>query len=47
MLAPGGVRIGTSALTSRSFKEQDFVNVAEYLHRAVQIAISVQVGFLF
>ncbi|GBC00257.1 hypothetical protein RclHR1_00380025 [Rhizophagus clarus] len=42
MLAPGGVRIGTSALTSRSFKEQDFVKVAEYLHRAVQIALSVQ-----
>ncbi|RIA92213.1 serine hydroxymethyltransferase [Glomus cerebriforme] len=42
MLAPGGVRIGTPALTSRSFKEQDFVKVAEYLHRAVQIALSVQ-----
>ncbi|PKY13833.1 serine hydroxymethyltransferase [Rhizophagus irregularis] len=42
MLAPGGVRIGTSALTSRSFREQDFVKVAEYLHRAVQIALSVQ-----
>ncbi|CAI2179705.1 2874_t:CDS:2 [Funneliformis geosporum] len=42
MLAPGGVRLGTSALTSRSFKEQDFVKVAEYLHRAVQIAILVQ-----
>ncbi|CAI2180048.1 12748_t:CDS:2 [Funneliformis geosporum] len=34
MLAPGGVRLGTSALTSRSFKEQDFVKVAEYLHRS-------------
>ena len=43
MLSPGGVRLGTSALTSRSFKEQDFVKVAEYLHRAVQIALSVQV----
>uniref|UniRef100_A0A1D1Z011 Serine hydroxymethyltransferase n=1 Tax=Anthurium amnicola TaxID=1678845 RepID=A0A1D1Z011_9ARAE len=42
MLAPGGVRIGTAALTSRSFKEHDFVKVAEYLHRAVQIALSVQ-----
>jgi glycine hydroxymethyltransferase len=47
MLAPGGVRVGTSALTSRSFKEQDFVKVAEYLHRAVQIALSVQVRFPF
>lgn len=39
---PGGVRIGTSALTSRSFKEADFVKVAEFLHRACQIALKVQ-----
>ncbi|CAG8575849.1 1183_t:CDS:2, partial [Gigaspora rosea] len=43
MVSPGGVRIGTPALTSRSFKEDDFVKVAEYLHRVVQIAIKVQV----
>ncbi|CAG8585262.1 9067_t:CDS:2 [Ambispora gerdemannii] len=42
MFSPGGVRVGTSALTSRSFKEQDFVKVAEFLHRAVQIAVSIQ-----
>ncbi|CAG8644374.1 6202_t:CDS:2 [Cetraspora pellucida] len=42
MVSPGGVRVGTPALTSRSFKEQDFVKVAEYLHRVVQIAIKVQ-----
>ncbi|KAF0388360.1 serine hydroxymethyltransferase [Gigaspora margarita] len=42
MVSPGGVRIGTPALTSRSFKEDDFVKVAEYLHRVVQIAIKVQ-----
>ncbi|CAG8609787.1 3698_t:CDS:2 [Ambispora leptoticha] len=42
MLSPGGVRLGTPALTSRSFKEQDFVKVAEFLHRAVQIAVSIQ-----
>ncbi|CAG8554759.1 23027_t:CDS:2, partial [Racocetra persica] len=42
MVSPGGVRIGTPALTSRSFKEPDFVKVAEYLHRVVQIAIKVQ-----
>jgi glycine hydroxymethyltransferase len=29
-------------LTSRSFKEEDFVQVAEFLHRAAQIAITVQ-----
>jgi glycine hydroxymethyltransferase len=41
-LSPGGVRIGTAALTSRSFKEQDMVKVAEFLHRTVQIALVVQ-----
>ncbi|KAG9304989.1 hypothetical protein G9A89_007392 [Geosiphon pyriformis] len=42
MLSPGGVRLGTPALTSRSFKEEDFVKVAGFLHRAVQIASLVQ-----
>ncbi|KAL7750514.1 glycine hydroxymethyltransferase shm1 [Sorochytrium milnesiophthora] len=41
-LTPGGVRLGTPALTSRSFKESDFVQVAEFLHRAVQIALRAQ-----
>ncbi|KAF8978495.1 Serine hydroxymethyltransferase, cytosolic [Entomortierella lignicola] len=41
-VTPGGVRVGTSALTSRSFKEDDFVKVGEFLHRTVQIALAVQ-----
>lgn len=41
-VTPGGVRLGASALTSRSLKEEDFVKVAEYLHRTVQIALAVQ-----
>jgi glycine hydroxymethyltransferase len=41
-LTPGGCRFGTAALTSRSFKEDDFVKVAEFLHRAVQIALAAQ-----
>ncbi len=41
-LNPGGVRLGTPALTSRSFKEQDFVKVAQFLQRAVQIALQAQ-----
>ena len=41
-LNPGGVRLGTPALTSRSFKEKDFVKVAEFLHRAVAIATQTQ-----
>jgi glycine hydroxymethyltransferase len=41
-LNPGGVRLGTPALTSREFKEADFEKVAEFLHRAVQLAIQLQ-----
>ncbi|KAF9163544.1 Serine hydroxymethyltransferase, cytosolic [Actinomortierella ambigua] len=41
-VTPGGVRLGTAALTSRSFKEEDFVKVGEFLHRVVQIALRVQ-----
>ncbi|SCV69464.1 BQ2448_2484 [Microbotryum intermedium] len=39
---PGGVRVGTNALTSRSMKEPEMEIVAEFLHRAVQIALSAQ-----
>lgn len=41
-LSPGGVRIGTPALTSRGFVEADFVEVGNLLHRAVQLALKVQ-----
>ncbi len=41
-LVPGGVRIGTPALTSRGFKEQDFEKVAEFLHQAIQISLNIQ-----
>ena len=40
--SPGGVRIGTPALTTRGLKEQDFVKVADYLDRAIKIALDVQ-----
>ncbi|KAJ3010176.1 UNVERIFIED_CONTAM: hypothetical protein HDU68_002292, partial [Siphonaria sp. JEL0065] len=39
---PGGVRVGTAALTSRSFKEKDFIQVAEFLHQAAQLALKIQ-----
>jgi glycine hydroxymethyltransferase len=41
-LTPGGVRVGTPALTTRGFKENDFREVANFLHRAVQIALKLQ-----
>jgi len=34
--------LGTAALTSRDFKEKDMIKVAEFLDRAVKIAIQVQ-----
>jgi glycine hydroxymethyltransferase len=43
---PGGVRLGTPALTSRGFNEKDFDKVAEFLHRGCQLAIEVQDAIL-
>jgi len=40
--APGGIRVGTPALTSRGFQEKDFTKVGEFLHRACQIAVKIQ-----
>ncbi|PIM98740.1 Glycine/serine hydroxymethyltransferase [Handroanthus impetiginosus] len=42
-ITPGGVRIGTPAMTSRGCLEADFEMIAEFLLRAVQIASSVQI----
>ncbi|KAK4700706.1 glycine hydroxymethyltransferase, partial [Phenoliferia sp. Uapishka_3] len=39
---PGGVRVGTNALTSRSMKEPEMEIVADFLHRTVQIALMAQ-----
>nr|QKY15228.1 serine hydroxymethyltransferase 2 (SHM2) [Polytomella parva] len=39
---PGGVRIGTPAMTSRGLVEKDFAQVAEFLDRAVQITLEIQ-----
>lgn len=39
---PGGVRLGTPALTSRGLDEQDFDLVAEFLHRGCELALKAQ-----
>jgi glycine hydroxymethyltransferase len=39
---PGGIRLGTSALTSRDMLEDDIKVVADFLHRSVQIALTLQ-----
>jgi glycine hydroxymethyltransferase len=41
-LMPGGVRIGTPALTSRGFMEADFIKVADLIHEGVEICKKVQ-----
>lgn len=39
---PGGVRIGTPAMTTRGCNEGDFDLIAEFLHRAMQITAALQ-----
>lgn len=41
-LTPGGVRIGTPALTSRGFSLDDFKQVGTFLHQVVQLALVLQ-----
>lgn len=41
-LMPGGIRMGTPALTSRGFKEDDFATVADFFDRAVSIALKLK-----
>ena len=39
---PGGIRVGTPALTSRGFEEAHFEQVAEFIHRGVEIAKTIK-----
>ncbi|CAN1289870.1 Serine hydroxymethyltransferase, mitochondrial [Linum perenne] len=41
-MVPGGVRMGTPALTSRGFIEEDFVKVAEFFDGAVKLALKIK-----
>lgn len=41
-ISPGGVRIGTPALTTRGFDEDDFRQVARFLWRGLQIGLKIQ-----
>ena len=41
-VTPGGVRIGAPALTTRKFVEEDFEQVALFLHDALDIALKIQ-----
>jgi glycine hydroxymethyltransferase len=39
---PGGIRLGTAALTSRDMLESDIKTVADFLHRAIQLSLVLQ-----
>ena len=41
-MTPGGVRIGTPAVTTRGYTEADMVRVAEFLDEAAKLSISIQ-----
>eukprot|EP00668_Euglena_longa_P040420 GGOE01053230.1.p2 GENE.GGOE01053230.1~~GGOE01053230.1.p2 ORF type:complete len:463 (+),score=109.30 GGOE01053230.1:2136-3524(+) len=41
-LSPSGIRVGTPALTTRGFQEQDMLRVADFFDRATQIAVRIQ-----
>ena len=41
-VTPGGVRIGTPAVTTRGYMEADMVRVAEFLDEASKLSISIQ-----
>ena len=41
-MVPGGLRMGSPALTTRGFTETDFEQVASFVDRAVQIALQVK-----
>jgi len=41
-ITPGGVRVGTPALTSRGFVEKDFTVVGDFLDRALKLTLKIQ-----
>ncbi|GMY12045.1 serine hydroxymethyltransferase, mitochondrial isoform X2 [Fagus crenata] len=41
-MVPGGIRMGTPALTSRGFIEEDFAKVAEFFDAAVKLAVKIK-----
>ncbi|THU62105.1 hypothetical protein C4D60_Mb01t01650 [Musa balbisiana] len=41
-MVPGGIRMGTPALTSRGFVEEDFAKVADFFGTAVKLALKIK-----
>ncbi|XP_074317325.1 serine hydroxymethyltransferase 3, chloroplastic [Silene latifolia] len=38
-MVPGGIRIGSPAMTTRGFTEKEFVATAEFIHEGIQISL--------
>ena len=43
-ISPGGIRIGTNALTTRGFVENDFIEVGKLLDETINLALKIQEG---
>ena len=41
-LSPGGIRLGTSAMTTRGFNEEDMKKLANLLNGLIELAIEIQ-----
>lgn len=41
-LMPGGIRLGTPAVTSRGFETKDMATVAELLHSGIELALAIK-----
>ena len=41
-MSPGGVRIGSPALTTRGMKEPEFRQIADFMARAAELSISLR-----
>ncbi|KAL8522184.1 hypothetical protein ACS0TY_012362 [Phlomoides rotata] len=41
-LVPGGIRIGSPALTTRGFSENEFIAIADFVHEGVQITLDAK-----
>lgn len=41
-LVPGGIRIGSPAMTTRGFTEKEFIAIADFIHEGVQITLEAK-----
>ena len=41
-LVPGGIRIGSPAMTTRRFTEREFIATADFIHEGVQITLEAK-----